>query len=175
MPQVEVTRTYLQMLTPSELRRATVHDPRIRIERATDCTVSFYRYLYLEVGRNHHWRDRLVWTDDEVRRHLSRPDIAVWVMYSTGTPAGWFELQRSDDRSVEIMYFGLIPEFIGRGLGKYMLSEAAERAWSWSGSEGAGRVWLHTCTLDGPAALPNYRKRGFTPYKEERYTTILPD
>lgn len=173
MAQVEVTRTYLQMLTPADLRRATLEDPGIRIERAAECTVSFYRYLYSEVGRDYHWRDRLVWTEDEVRLHLSRPDIAVWVMYSTGTPAGWFELHRSEDHSVEIVYFGLVREFIGRGLGKYMLSEAAERAWSWS--RGQGRVWLHTCTLDGSAALPNYRKRGFTPYREERYTAVLPD
>jgi GNAT superfamily N-acetyltransferase len=167
--QIEVTRTYLEMRSANDLRREGSSAWRVRIESAQHCPASFYRYLYAEVGRAHHWRDRRDWTDDQIRSHLSRAEVALWVMYFGGCPAGWFELLRCEDRSVEIAYFGLLPDFIGRGLGKYMLSEAVDRAWA----AGAERVWLHTCTLDGPAALPNYRKRGFTPFKEERYITLL--
>ena len=70
---------------------------------------------------------------------------------------------------MEIAYFGILPDFRRRGLGKHLLTAAVTQAWH----AGAQRVWLHTCTLDDPAALPNYRARGFTPYKEESYTVDL--
>ena len=83
--------------------------------------------------------------------------------------AGFFELKRHFDDSVEIAYFGLLPGFLGRGLGKYMLTRAIEEAWAL----GATRVWVHTCTLDDPAALPNYRARGMTEFRRETYQTEI--
>ena len=71
----------------------------------------------------------------------------------------------TDDDSVEVAYFGLVPEALGRGLGKHLLSCAVRDAWAL----GPARVWLHTCTLDHPNALPNYVARGFVPYKTEEY------
>jgi len=168
---VEVTRTYLQLSHPEDLKPAGMDDPRLRTEYAVECTASFFRFLYAEVGRHYHWIDRLAWTDEQIRAHLGRAAISVWVMYQAGTPAGYFELERHNDGSTEIAYFGLLPEFLGRGLGKHLLTEAATRAWTGSPT----RVWLHTCTLDDPAALPNYLKRGFKPFKQETYqTTIQP-
>jgi GNAT superfamily N-acetyltransferase len=165
-----VTRTYLEMTAPADHRPAP--DPRsgTSVLRAVDCSVSFYRYLYGEVGRAYHWRDRLSWTDEQVGALLADSTISVWVMYREGTPLGFFELRAHHDGSVEIAYFGLLPEFVGQGLGKLMLSAAVDRAWS----SGARRVWLHTCTLDSPAALPNYLARGFRPFREERYKVELP-
>lgn len=163
---IEVKRTYLQMLDPSDLKPAGIRDERLRIEQARACPASFFRYLYAEVGRRYHWVDRLGWTDDEIRAYLDQPGVSLWVMYDEGSPAGYFELSQQEDGSTEIAYFGLLQEFIGRGLGKHLLTRAVERAWA----NGARRVWLHTCTLDDKAALPNYLKRGFRPFKEETYT-----
>jgi GNAT superfamily N-acetyltransferase len=84
--------------------------------------------------------------------------------------AGYFELRKCEDGSTEIAYFGLLPAFIGRGLGKHLLTSATEQAWA----DGAKRVWLHTCTLDDPSAMPNYLKRGFRPFRTELYHTQLP-
>src|ERR1044071_5893061 len=169
--QIEVTRTYLQLTHADELNAAHLAEGRAEIVQVPNCPASFYRYLYGEVGRLYHWIDRLSWTDDEIRAHLSRPEITLWVMYGEGVPAGYFELERHADGSTEIAYFGLIQEFLGRGLGKHLLTEAVERAWQ----RGANRVWLHTCTLDDPAALPNYLKRGFQPFNQEKYFTTVTD
>jgi len=87
-------------------------------------------------------------------------------MTCDGETAGYFELRKCEDGSVELAYFGLMPKFLGRGLGKHLLTCATEKAWTL----GANRVWLHTCTLDDRAALPNYLKRGFKPFKNEKYT-----
>jgi len=167
---IEVTRTYLEMRDHSEMQAARSDDPRIRIEQLPDCSPSFYRHLYVEVGKNYHWIDRLPWTDKEIVAYLNRPEISLWLMTCDEARAGYFELRRCEDGSTEIAYFGLLPEFIGRGFGKHLLTCAAEQAWA----DGANRVWLHTCTLDDQAAMPNYLTRGFRPYKTEKYTAELP-
>ncbi len=165
MPTV-VTRTYLELSARSDLRIVPPPTPAPRIERLGACPPSFYRYLYAEVGRAFHWVDRLRWTDDTVRAHLARPGLSLWLLSWEAAPAGYFELLPHDDGSIEIAYFGLLPDYFGRGWGKWLLSEAARTAWT----TGASRVWLHTCTLDHPAALPNYLGRGFRRVREESYT-----
>jgi GNAT superfamily N-acetyltransferase len=162
---VDVTRTYLEMRDASELQAAFSDDPLIQIQEQRDCSIDLFRFLYAEVGRNYHWVDRLPWTEEQITNHLAAPENSIWLMTYDGKVAGYFELRKCDDRSTEIAYFGLLPGFIGRGLGKHLLSCAAAQAWR----DGANRVWLHTCTLDDPAALPNYLKRGFKPFKTENY------
>ncbi len=160
-----VIRTYLEMTSAADLRPALSADPRVRVERLEDCPASFYRYLYTEVGRRYQWWDRIEWTDDDIRAYLASPDVSLWLITYGGAPAGYFELRRHTDESTEIVYLGLLQEYISRGLGKHLVSVAAERAWA----QGARRVWLHTCTLDDPAALPNYLKRGFRIVRQEPY------
>jgi GNAT superfamily N-acetyltransferase len=164
MDTIRVTRTYLQLTSREAIRRVPV-PAGFRIEHAQPCPISFFRYLYAEVGREYRWRERLSWSDEQCAAHLADPSISIWVLYGGGAPAGYYELKTQSDGSIEIVYFGLIPEFIGRGLGKAMLSAAAECAWSLDPT----RVWLHTCTLDNPSALPNYLARGFEKYREEVY------
>jgi len=158
-------RTFLEMRSPAELRPVRTESPSTRVERVSGCPPSFWRYLYTEVGRDYRWIDRLSWTDDQIRAYLGSAGVSLWVMWVDGAPAGYFELQRDKSGGVEIAYFGLLPDFIGRGLGGYLLTVAVEQAWT----TGANRVWLHTNTLDHPAALPNYLKRGFTPFHAETY------
>jgi len=169
MRSTKVTRTYLEMRDPAELQGARSDDPRIRIEQMRDCSPPVFRSLYVEVGRNYYWIDRLPWTDEDISTHLLQPGISLWLMTYDGETAGYFELRKCDDGSVEIAYFGLLPEFVGRGLGRHLLTCATEQAWA----TGANRVWLHTCTLDDKAAMPNYLKRGFRPFKTEIYTIDL--
>ena len=157
------------MRSPDALRSYHADDAHVRFERVHGCPISFFRYLYREVGRAHHWVDRLAWSDEQVAARLADPRVSLWVMSVDGAPAGYAELEQHPDRSIEIAYFGLLPEFTRRGLGKLMLTATVERAWE----QGAARVWLHTCTLDDRAALPNYIKRGFAPYKEEVYSVVI--
>jgi GNAT superfamily N-acetyltransferase len=166
MPPVEVVRTYLEMVSPGDLVPRPVPGDAPRLERIEACPVSFFRYLYAEVGRAYYWTDRLAWTDQQVQAHIADPAVSLWLLTSRAAPAGYFELRAGQDRSVEIAYFGLLPEFVGRGWGGYLLTRAVETAWAMR----PDRVWLHTCTLDHTAALPNYLRRGFRPFRTEVYT-----
>lgn len=168
---MQATRTYLELATPQQFRSAFGDFPDLVIERLERPTPDLYRLCYRTVGEAYHWRDRWNWTDDEIRRHLAQPEITLHVARRGAALAGWYELRRvPEDRSVEIAYFGLCPDAIGQGLGKHLLSCAVRDAWALE----PARVWLHTCTLDHPAALPNYKKRGFAPYKSETYEVTFP-
>ena len=163
---IVVTRTYLEMRAPAELNPARNNDPLIKIEWQPNCSIELFRDLYREVGRNYFWIDRLPWTNEQIKTYLQQPVVSLWLMTYDGDIAGYFELKKEADGSTEIAYFGLMPKFIGRGLGKHLLTCAVEQAWA----DGAQRVWLHTCTDDDPAALPNYVKRGFKPFRTEKYS-----
>jgi GNAT superfamily N-acetyltransferase len=170
MPEIDVVRTYLEMRAPEALRPARVDDPGVAVVRLDPCAPEHYRWLYRVVGERWHWRDRLAWSDERLANYLADPRVEVWELRVGGEAAGYFELLRHDAGDVEIVYFGLVDRFHGRGLGKHLLTEAVTRAWA----PGATRVWLHTCTLDGPAALPNYRARGFVETRSETYRERVP-
>lgn len=161
----QAVRTYLQMTDPAELEGAGPPSPDVVVERIEGCPPALWRRLYSEVGREYHWVDRLAWTDAEITQYLSDPALELWVLQEAGQTAGYFELRRHDDGAVEIAYFGLLPAFTGRGLGKFMLTQAVERSWE----RGATRVWLHTSSLDHTSALSNYLARGFAIWKQETY------
>lgn len=165
--QVVSTRTYLEMRAPSDLVPAELPPdkwPLYSVEQMRDCAPEFWRFLYAEVGREYHWVDRLPWSIDEIRDYINDPAVSVWLFSVSASPAGYFEL-RIDGDDVEIVYFGLLRHFHGRGLGGLCLTQAVRHAWA----TGAKRVWVHTNTLDHPAALPNYLKRGFKVFKTEDY------
>ena len=159
------TRTYLEMTDRHALRPGRPPAGDVRVVRRDPCEPQFWRYLYATVGAAYRWVDRLGWTEEEIRGYLGDPAVSLWVMTVGDAVAGYFELRCEVDGSVEIVYFGLLPEFTGRGLGGYLLTDAVERAWV----SGARRVWLHTCSFDHPFAVRNYLDRGFTVFKTEQY------
>ena len=102
-------------------------------------------------------------SDDTLREIIESPEVEVYVAYVRGTPGGYVELDRRVAGETEIAYFGLLPEFLGRGIGPWLLNWGIQRAWR----EDCERVWLHTCTLDHPAALPMYQRAGMQVFKQE--------
>jgi GNAT superfamily N-acetyltransferase len=168
---VAVVRTYLEMDSPQRLVGRAAIPPGYVVRRET-CEPDLYRELYEGVGTEYHWRDRRSWSDEQLLSHLGQPGVAIWVLWQGESPRGFFELVRHDDGSVEIAYFGLMPAGIGQGLGRAFLTKAVDVAWGLKPAP--SRVWLHTCTLDHPAALANYLARGFQVTGTERYTVDLP-
>jgi GNAT superfamily N-acetyltransferase len=163
---VEVVRTYLELRSPEQLKAAASPDPTLRFVLRNPISVEHYRRLYRAVGDRWYWHDRNAWSDDQLAAHLASPAISVWECLLGEETAGFFELVKHDDGTAEIAYFGLVEEAIGRGIGKAMLTRAAQEAWAL----GPSRVWLHTCTLDSPRALPNYLARGFEKTRTEVYS-----
>ncbi len=168
--QTLVTIYHLEMTDRAQLRPATRNHAEAEIRRAELPSPEFNRFLYSAVGGDWHWRDRLTWSYARWMEWLDRPDVETWVAYVRGTPAGYVELESQPDGSVEIAYFGLLPAFIGQGLGGQLLTFAITRGWDL----GASRVWVHTCSLDHPGALANYQARGLRLFKQEDKWVALP-
>lgn len=162
IPDTLVT-TYLEMTEPAQFHPAYIQNSRMDIKRLERVDIGFYLFLYTEVGWEYGWRDRLLMSHDELRETLAALTTSVYVLYYEGVPAGYVELSQQA-ASTEIIYFGLREAFMGMGLGKHFLSFGIEQGWK----DGAKRIFVHTCNLDGPHALDNYLKRGFRVYNIER-------
>lgn len=153
-----VTTYYLEIRDRSSFRPSMAKPVDVRLARVDPPLPELNRFFYTAVGGDWEWIDRLGWSLSDWMAYLSASGVETWVLTVGGVPAGYFELDaRSGDP--EIAYFGMLPAFVGRGLGGYMLTAAVERAWQLG-----ERVWVHTCSLDHPSALPAYRARGFIEY-----------
>lgn len=164
-----VTVTYLEMRSPGDLRPKRCADPRFRVAEATVKQWQFNRFLYSLVGQDWSWTDKQPWSDQRWQAYAEAESLRTFAALYDGSPAGYFELRSGGD-GVEIAIFGLAPKFVGRGFGGALLTRALEAAWGAAPS----RVWLHTCTLDHPAALPNYQARGMRIYKVETINRAAP-
>lgn len=169
--QQRVTTTHLEMTDRGQLRAARPGGASLQVARVALPLPELNRFLYAAVGARWNWYSKLPWEYAQWLAYVDRPQLETWIGYVSGTPAGYFELERQDGGNVELAYFGLLPRFIGQGLGGELLTAAITRAWDM----GAARVWVHTCTLDHPKALQNYQARGFKIFRVEDRIEELPD
>jgi len=161
VPLTPVTTWTLESLRPP------AHPPRplpdgVRLEQPATPTPELARWLYAVVGGPWTWTDRLGWSREQWATELAVPGTELHVLQAEGAPQGYVELQPAGTH-VEVRYLGLVETAIGRGWGGLLLEHALDRAWSLPRRHGlpdATRVWVHTCSLDGEAALANYRARG---------------
>lgn len=166
---IKTKTTYLQMLSPAE---TAVPPPLadLSIARIDHPSVDFYLSLYRGVGADYFWVDRLAMPESELQAILHDDRVAVFVLSDGDGPLGYCELDRRTPGEIELAYFGLFPRAIGQGLGKYLLYFALQQAWSHQ----PRRVWVHTCDLDHPAALPLYLQAGFQIYDEKIVDQPIP-
>ena len=169
---MDVTTTYLELCTVDGIRSARDSGAEYAIAQVAEPAPEFARFLYVTVGADWSWTDRLGWTREDWQERLALAGVETWVMWVRGAPAGYAELDSragEDGSVVELAYFGLLPAYVGRGLGGVLLEAALRRAWAMNEDTArpTARVWVHTCSLDGPHALANYRSRGFQAYRTE--------
>jgi len=140
-------------------------------------TVAAYRALYRAVGTDWLWFSRLVMADEKLQAILDNPQVDFFALRKDGRDAGILELDFSQPGECELSFFGVTADMVGSGVGRTLMNEAIARAWA----RPIKRFWVHTCTLDHPAALDFYRRSGFVPYAfqvevfpDPRLTGILP-
>ena len=161
---VAVTVTSLEMTSLDQLVPADSLPSGASWLRIDAAKAGPSRDFYRRVGGPWHWVDRLDWDENQWSAWTDRPEHHLLVCRQDDVNAGYAELEQQPGGEVEIAYFGLLPEAIGRGLGRWWLAQVLAEAWRLPGTR---RVWVHTCTLDGPAALATYEGRGLRPYARE--------
>jgi GNAT superfamily N-acetyltransferase len=162
MKTIKITRTYLQLLSKPSLD-FNFPDKSVSIVQLKEPSVEYYLYLYNAVGSDINWVDRTLLPKEELKRMICNPKVIIYVMHYQGHPAGYSELHREAGDSIELAYFGLLPRFRGKGLGKYLLNFTIDKAFQYF----PRRLWLHTCNLDHPHAMQNYLRRGFQVFDQK--------
>ncbi|MBX3532187.1 MAG: GNAT family N-acetyltransferase [Rhizobiaceae bacterium] len=158
--ELQARITHLEMRVPPAQRVQAPTGFVLALMRAEAVPLHFYRYLYEVIGRPHHWQMRRGLGDEALSAAIHAETTAIEVLYCDGAPAGFFELDMAGlPEAVEIKYFGLVPDFQGRGLARFLLSAAIFAAWD----RRPEKLTIETNTLDSPRALQLYQKLGFSP------------
>ena len=116
------------------------------------------------MGRAWQWVSRKAMSDESLEKIIRDPNVEIFVLYVGGVPAGYIELDVRKPKDIEILFYGLMKEFMGKGLGSYLLNWALAYVWN---EKKPDRLWVHTCDLDSPKALSVYLKAGFKKYDEQ--------
>ena len=160
----EIERNYLEINSLEELNETNIlsEDYSIKIVEPRDFQLN--KFFYKNVGKNHHWIDRLIWTDQQWSNYTSDNKVKTYILKNKDDLVGYFELiYHKDKEEVEIAYLGLLEEYYNKKLGSYLLSAAIRNSFS----DKIKRVWVHTCSLDHQNALNNYLSRGMKIFKKE--------
>ncbi len=159
----EVTITYLEMLARSTKPLPPRPPYKTALMRVEKCPAAFYRFLYDYVGAEWYWVQRRYMSDEELLPIIHDEEVYLYCLYVEGAAAGMAEIDARDRQAnggaVEIKYFGLGRDFMGKSLGKWFLANVIDLAWDLD----PAKLVIETCSKDHPAALRLYQKHGFTP------------
>ena len=159
-----VERNYLEINFLEDLKDTSDFNEKYSVNLVDPVDFQLNKFFYKNIGKNHHWVDRLVWTEKQWIDYVSNKDVKTYVLKISNDLAGYFELNlHSEKNEVEIAYLGLLEEYQNKKLGSYLLSNAIKNSFL----NKPKRVWVHTCSLDHKNALNNYIARGMKIFKTE--------
>ena len=160
----KVKRNYLEINTLKDLKEVKNISKNYSIKLINPSNFQLNKFFYKNIGKEHQWIDRLIWTENQWINYVSSKNVKTYVLNDKDNLAGFFELIfHVEKKEIEIAYFGLLEEFRNKKLGSYLLSEAIKKSFL----NDIKRVWAHTCSLDHKNALNNYIARGMKIFKTE--------
>ena len=163
----KVERNYLEINSINDLNESDTLNDRYSVKLLEPINFELNKFFYKNIGKNHHWVDRLIWTEKQWIEYVSDKKVKTYILKNNDELAGYFELiYHKDNNEVEIAYLGLLEEYHNQKLGSYLLSSAIKSSFI----NKPKRVWVHTCSLDHKNALTNYIARGMKIFKKETIT-----
>ena len=160
----EIKRNYLEICSLQDLKEGNSPSNNFSLQLLNPINFQLNKFFYKNIGKNHKWIDRLIWTEDQWINYVSSKKVKTYILKNKNDLVGFFELIfHFENKEVEIAYFGILEEYQNKKLGSYLLSEAIKKSFV----PNINRVWLHTCSLDHKNALSNYIARGMNVFKSE--------
>ena len=160
----EIKRNYLEIKSLNELAEVSKSLDVYSVNFLNPPNFQLNKFFYKNIGKDHHWVDRLVWSEKEWIDYVSNEKVSTYILRKEKDVCGYFELIfHKDKNEFEIAYFGLLKEYHNKKLGSFLLSFAIKKCFE----KNINRVWVHTCSLDHDNALKNYLSRGMKIYKRE--------
>ena len=160
---IKVERNYLDIISLKNLSEIDKPSNNFNIRLVDPADFQLNKFFYKQIGKKHHWRDRLVWKEKDWIKYVSNENVRTYILKEDEELVGYFELI-FDKKVCEIAYFGILEEYIGKSLGGYLLSEAIKIAFE----KKMERIWVHTCSLDHKNAILNYKARGMEIFRTEQ-------
>ena len=163
----KIDRFYLEINSINELKAKRTLSDDFTLSEAEKSKFDLNKFFYKQIGKKHHWTDRLIWNDKDWIDYLNSKGKSTYILKENDNLVGFFELIfHEENLDCEIAYFGILEEYIGKKIGAYLLSEAIKKSFK----NGSKRIWVHTCSLDHKHALDNYLSRGMKIFKSENMT-----
>ena len=160
----KIDRNYLEIYSLGELNKTKNPSNEFVLELINPPNFQLNKFFYKEIGKKHHWVDRLTWNDKEWIEYTTNNNTKTYILKKENDLVGFFELIfHSDKNEIEIAYLGILEEYLNKKLGSYLLSNAITKSFL----NEPKRVWVHTCSLDHKNALNNYLSRGMKIFKKE--------
>tara|TARA_B100000035_G_C20961552_1_gene536779 strand:+ start:49 stop:552 length:504 start_codon:yes stop_codon:yes gene_type:complete len=163
----KIERNYLEINFLEDLKETYDFSEKYSVILVDPIDFQLNKFFYKNIGKKHHWIDRLIWTEKQWIQYVSNKNVKTYVLKNLNDFAGYFELNLHPEKNeVEIAYLGLLEEYQNKKLGSYLLSNAIKTSFL----NKPKRVWVHTCSLDHKNALNNYIARGMKIFKKETIT-----
>ena len=160
----EVIRSYLEINSLQDLKKVHKPSEEYSVNLLDPVNFQLNKFFYKNIGKKYRWVDRLVWMESQWIDYVSNEKVKTYIFKHNDDLAGFFELIfHTEQKEVELAYFGLLDQYQNKKLGSYLLSEAIKKSFD----DNINRVWVHTCTLDHKNALSNYIARGMKIFKTE--------
>ncbi len=160
----KIDRNYLEIFSLTDLVETNNPSDEFIVNLIDPPNFQLNKFFYKEIGKNHHWIDRLVWTEEQWIKYTTNTNVKTYILKKNDDLVGYFELIfHEDKKETEIAYFGLLEDYHNKKLGSYLLSIAIKKSFM----DNTKRVWVHTCSLDHKNALKNYLSRGMRIFKTE--------
>ena len=161
---MRVDRYYLEIKSLKDLKEINCPNKNLILDKVYPPNIEINKFFYKNIGKDHQWVDRLIWTDKQWIDYVSNENVKTYILKKDQNLAGFFELIfHKNKNETEIAYFGLFKEYQNKKLGSFLLSSAIKHSFS----KNIKRVWVHTCSLDHKHALNNYISRGMRIFKKE--------
>ena len=168
MPKVQ--RFFLEIKKSKTLNKLLVRPANTQIYTTNKKDININKFFYRQVGKDHFWRDRLLWTDKEWKKYISNKNIETGILKINHELVGFYEQEfHKEEKEIELIQMGILKEYQGKKFGSFLLKYIIHNAFT----HDVERLWVHTCSLDHEHALNNYLSKGLNIFKEEEVNFIL--
>ena len=162
MPKVQ--RFFLELKKNKKLNQSIISPKNVKVFLDTERDININKFFYKQVGKDHFWRDRLLWSDKEWSKYINNKSLVTGVMKIDNELIGFYEQEYHETKNeIELIQMGILKEYQGKKFGSFLLKYIINEGFN----KNVERIWVHTCSLDHKYALDNYLSKGFKIFKEE--------
>ena len=168
MPKVQ--RFFLELKKNNKPEQLIIFPKNVKISLENKKDININKFFYRQIGREHFWRDRLLWSDKEWEKYIHNENLETGIMKINDELVGFYEQEfHKDKNEMELIQMGILKEYQGKKLGSFLLKYIIHEIFR----RNIERLWVHTCSLDHKYALNNYLSKGLKIFREEEIDFIL--